>query len=77
MPELPRSSGNRTVAVLRTLGFEVARQRGSHIVLRRIVPGGKVGCAVPLHKQLAAGTLREILRQAHVTVEEFVAAMDA
>lgn len=72
MPELPRISGREAVKVFESMGFVVARQRGSHVVLRR----GDVGCVVPLHKSLAVGTLRSAIRQAGITPEEFVAAMD-
>jgi len=50
------------------LGFVVARQRGSHIVLRR----GASGCVVPNHKEIRPGTLAGILKQAGVSVEEFI-----
>jgi len=71
-PKLPMVSGEETVRVLRRLGFVPIRQRGSHVVLRKQVPDGESGCVVPLHKELALGTLRSVLRQAGVTPEEFV-----
>ena len=70
MPKLPRMSGEDAVKVFRKLGFLVARQRGSHIVMRR----GDRGCVIPLHRELAVGTLRNAIRQAGITVEEFVEA---
>ena len=54
------------------LGFEQVRQRGSHIVLKKQTPEGAVGCVVPLHRELAIGTLRGILKQAGVTPDEFM-----
>ena len=54
------------------LGFVQVRQRGSHVVLKRQTPKGDVGCVVPLHRELAVGTLRGILRQAGVTPDEFI-----
>jgi predicted RNA binding protein YcfA (HicA-like mRNA interferase family) len=72
MPKLPRISGERAIAVLEHLGFRKARQRGSHVVLRR----GESGCVIPLHKKLAVGTLRSAFRQAAVTPEEFVDALE-
>ena len=71
-PKLPLVSGEETVRVLRRLGFVPIRQRGSHMVLRKQMPDGELGCVVPLHKELALGTLRSILRQAGVTPEEFI-----
>lgn len=69
MPELPRISGREAIKAFESMGFAVARQRGSHVVLRR----GDVGCVIPLHKSLAVGTLRSAIRQAQITPEEFVA----
>jgi predicted RNA binding protein YcfA (HicA-like mRNA interferase family) len=69
MPRLPRVSGAEVIRALAKLGFEQVRQRGSHVVLRRV----DKGCVVPLHKELAIGTLRGVLKQAGVSVEEFMA----
>ena len=68
MPELPRISGREAIQVFERMGFVQTRQRGSHVVLRR----GIVGCVIPLHKSLAVGTLRSAIRQAGITVDEFV-----
>jgi predicted RNA binding protein YcfA (HicA-like mRNA interferase family) len=57
---------------LERLGFVQVRQRGSHVVLKKQTPEGAVGCAVPLHRELAPGTLRGILKQAQVTLDEFM-----
>ena len=72
MPKLPRVSGQETIRALERLGFVQIRQRGSHIVLKKQTPEGAIGCVVPLHRQLAIGTLRGILRQADVTPDEFM-----
>jgi len=75
MPKLPRISGDETIRILKGMGFEYARQQGSHVVLRKETPEGVLGCVVPLHRELAVGTLRNILRQAGVTPEEFTSAL--
>lgn len=54
------------------LGFAFLRQRGSHMIYRRDTPVGSTGCVIPRHRELAPGTLRGILKQAGVTVEEFL-----
>jgi predicted RNA binding protein YcfA (HicA-like mRNA interferase family) len=72
MPKLRRVSGQEAIHVLERLGFVQVRQRGSHVVLKRQTPEGEVGCVVPLHRELAIGTLRGVLRQARVTPEEFM-----
>ncbi|HMA88573.1 MAG TPA: type II toxin-antitoxin system HicA family toxin [Burkholderiales bacterium] len=68
MPKLPRVSGAEVVRALQRLGFVVARQRGSHIVMRR----GSSGCVVPNHQELKTGTLSGVLKQAGVSAEEFL-----
>ena len=72
MPRLPRISGHEAIRVLERLGFLQARQRGSHVIMRR---GGR-GCAIPLHRELAIGTLHGALRQAGISPEEFVTAYE-
>jgi predicted RNA binding protein YcfA (HicA-like mRNA interferase family) len=71
MPKLPRVSGAEAVRAFQRLGFEIARQKGSHIVMRR----GTSGCVVPNHRDLKTGTLAGALRQAGVTADEFIAAL--
>ncbi len=68
MPDLPSISGKKAIKVFGRLGFVAARQRGSHVVLRK----GSCGCVVPLHKSLAKGTLRGAIKQAGLSVDEFL-----
>jgi predicted RNA binding protein YcfA (HicA-like mRNA interferase family) len=76
MPRLQRVSGQEAIRVLERLGFEKIRQRGSHVVLKKQTAEGTVGCVVPLHRELAIGTLRSVLRQARVTPDEFMENLD-
>jgi predicted RNA binding protein YcfA (HicA-like mRNA interferase family) len=69
--KLPVISGADCVKALSKIGFEVYRQRGSHIVLVRKSPPSQT--TIPNHKELDRGTLRAIIRQAGLTVEEFIA----
>jgi predicted RNA binding protein YcfA (HicA-like mRNA interferase family) len=72
-PKLPPTSGEKTIRTLKYLGFVVIRQRGSHVVLKKQVSKQEeITCVVPLHDELATGTLRGILKQAGVTAEEFI-----
>ncbi len=71
MPKLPVISGMSAIRALEKLGFSVVRQRGSHIVLRK----GFIGCVVPNHHELKTGTLAGILKQADVSVDEFIKAL--
>lgn len=72
MPKLRRMSGEETIRALERLGFKRVRQRGSHVILRKETPQGAVGCVVPLHRELAVGTLHGILRQANIRAEELL-----
>ena len=73
MPKLPIVSGTDAVRALERVGFNVVRQRGSHMVLRR----GSAGCVVPNHRELKIVTLSGILKQAGVSADEFIAALHA
>lgn len=59
------------IKVLSKLGFIVIRQRGSHIVLKGFYKEKKRTVVVPKHKEIAIGTLKGILFQAGLTIEEF------
>jgi predicted RNA binding protein YcfA (HicA-like mRNA interferase family) len=72
MPRLPRISGKKAIKALQKMGFEYIRQKGSHVILKKQMPQGEIGCVVPLHNTLAAGTLKGILRQANIEVEDFI-----
>lgn len=72
MPKLRPVSGAEAIRALERLGFVRVRQRGSHVVLRKQSIEGDIGCVVPLHSELAVGTLRGVLRQANLTPEEFL-----
>jgi predicted RNA binding protein YcfA (HicA-like mRNA interferase family) len=72
VPSLRRMSGEEVINALERLGFVKVRQRGSHVILKKQTLEGDIGCVVPLHHELAVGTLRGILRQARTTPEEFM-----
>ena len=70
--KLPRSvSGSDVIRALEQLGFTVLRQAGSHVRLGR----GPIRVTVPLHPSVAPGTLKSILRQAQIDIDEFIAAL--
>jgi len=72
MGKLPAITGEQLLKALLRNGFEISRQRGSHVQIRKYVDGEKVSFPVPVHKgkTLKPGTLRGILRKADVTVDE-------
>jgi predicted RNA binding protein YcfA (HicA-like mRNA interferase family) len=73
MPSPPLVSGKEAVRALQRLGFVFIRQKGSHAILRRVTSDGARGCVVPMHSEIQPGTLRGILKQAGVSVEELAA----
>ena len=70
MPKLPQVSGKDAVQVFEKAGWNVARQKGSHIVLVR--PGSIYSLSIPLHDELGPGLLRDQIRKAGLTVDEFI-----
>jgi len=71
MPKFPGLSGKDIVRALEKLGFQVARQPESHIMMKR---GGK-GCVVPNHKEVKVGTVNGVLRQAEISADDFQKAL--
>jgi len=69
MPKLPVVSGDDLVKALEKLGYEIDRIRGSHMMLRA---AGRPPLVVPRHRKLDRGTLRGILRDAGISVEELI-----
>ncbi len=70
MPKLPTVSGQEVVKALSKIGFKFRRQVGSHMILKRQLDGKRL--AIPNHREIPKGTLRAIIRQAGLTVDEFV-----
>jgi len=70
VPRLPVVSGVDVVKALAEIGCEVDHQTGSHMILRHKEPPHR-RLTVPMHHELAKGTLRAIIRHAGLTVEEF------
>ena len=69
--KLPTDLSGRDVrAALERAGFLFRRQKGSHMVLRRDEPFARV--IVPDHKQIRLGTLRRIVADAGLTVDQFI-----
>jgi len=72
MPKLPVLSGKEIMKALSKAGFEVSRQRGSHVVMTKVAGEGKLVAVVPMHKEVDPGTLLAILAQANLTREQFL-----
>lgn len=71
MPQLPRLSGRAVVKSFGRNGWELARQKGSHMIL--VKTGSWATLSVPDHREVAPGTLRSLIRASGLTVEEFIA----
>ena len=72
MSKLPAVSCRQAVAAFKKVGYEVDHQTGSHVILRnREYPFRRL--TVPNHKEIAKGTFRSLIREAGLTVDEFVA----
>jgi predicted RNA binding protein YcfA (HicA-like mRNA interferase family) len=64
-------SGRDAARAFQAAGWSVAGQVGSHLILTK--SGHRANLSVPLHKELATGTLRALIRAAGMTVDEFLA----
>jgi predicted RNA binding protein YcfA (HicA-like mRNA interferase family) len=71
MPPLPVLSGDRAIRAFLKGGWTKDRQHGSHVILLK--SGMNVSLSVPLHRELAPGTLRSLIRLAGLSAEEFLA----
>jgi predicted RNA binding protein YcfA (HicA-like mRNA interferase family) len=70
MPPLPKLSGREVVRVFERFGWNVARQKGSHIIL--VKDDHIATLSVPDHKEVAKGTLRSLIKASDLTVSEFI-----
>ncbi|UCE39310.1 MAG: type II toxin-antitoxin system HicA family toxin [Thermoplasmata archaeon] len=69
---LPRISGEAVVKVLTKLGYKVVRQKGSHLRLKDPDNPSHKPVTVPLHKSIKPGLLRKIIKDAGLSVKEFI-----
>lgn len=73
MPPVPILKPREVVRAFRVLGWVIARQKGSHIVM--IKQGNIATLSIPNHAEVARGTLRSLISKAGLTVDEFIAAL--
>jgi len=73
---LPVVSGDKLIKLLTKLGYEIVRQKGSHVRLRKKTEIGEHNITVPKHKEIAKGTLNDILSKVslwnNISKEELV-----
>ena len=70
MSRLPLVSGKDAVRAFERIGYRASHQTGSHIILRHESPPHR-HLSVPNHREIARGTLRGLIRDAGLTVDEF------
>ncbi len=69
MSKLPRSlKPNKVIKALQKAGFDIDHTTGSHYIMKK----GSLRTTIPYHRSVKTGTLRSILRQADVTIDEFI-----
>lgn len=73
MPRLPVISGKQAIAAFIRLGWVIHRQKGSHVTLKR--DGSMYLITIPLHDPLGRGLLRDQIRKANITIEQYLAAL--
>lgn len=73
MPKLPIVSGKEVIKALSKIGFQHIRTSGSHAIINKEdKEKGKITIPVPLHKELAKGTLKSIMRQTRINLEQLL-----
>lgn len=70
MGRLGNISGKEAVKAFQKAGWQQIGQVGSHLVM--VKPGSRVNLSIPQHKELSVGTLRALIRNAGLTVEQFL-----
>jgi predicted RNA binding protein YcfA (HicA-like mRNA interferase family) len=73
-PHQPVVSGRRLIKVLEADGWQVVRQRGSHVRLKK--SGARAALVVPVHQELKKGTLARILREAGLSPDDLRRALN-
>ncbi len=72
MPKLPIISGKKAIEILEKDGYFVIRTKGSHFQLSH---SEKKSITIPIYKTLDRGTLRKIIRDAEISVSDFIRLM--
>jgi predicted RNA binding protein YcfA (HicA-like mRNA interferase family) len=70
MPQVPLLKPRDVIKIFKKLGWEVARSKGSHIILTKV--GNIATLSIPNHSEVARGTLRSLIDKSGLTIEEFL-----
>ena len=71
MAKIPQVSGKQAIKAFQKIGYEITRQKGSHIRLHYF-SSEKNPLTVPAHKRIGKGLIRKLLRDSEISVEEFI-----
>jgi predicted RNA binding protein YcfA (HicA-like mRNA interferase family) len=74
VPNVPILRPKQVVKTFEKLGWEVVRQRGSHIILTKV--GHVATLSVPNHAEVARGTLRTLIARAGISMDEFLETLE-
>jgi len=75
MAAVPLLRPHEVIKAFEKLGWEVARQRGSHIIMTK--PGHIATLSIPNHPHVARGTLRSLIARAGISLEEFLSTVES
>ncbi|PYI47257.1 MAG: hypothetical protein DMF11_06600 [Verrucomicrobia bacterium] len=70
MSKLPDVSGTELVKALQKAGFLILGQKGSHVSMEKVDSAGPWRTIVPMHREIARGTLHDIPKQTELTRDE-------
>jgi len=71
-PRLPVVSGKKAIRAFQRMGYEVSRQRGSHVRLIHPKKHKHSPLTIPLHKELDTGLLRDLIRESGLELDAFL-----
>ena len=73
MPQVPLLSPKEVIKIFEKFGWNVARQKGSHIIMTK--PNNIATLSIPNHKEVARGTLKSLILKSGLSIEEFINAV--
>ena len=71
MGRLRNISGREVCKILSKHGFVQVRQKGSHVIMQKVIENSTITVPVPLHSEIRIGTLQSIIRQSGISRSEF------
>lgn len=72
MTKVPITSGSKIIKAYKKQGFRVDRQKGSHVIMVKDTPNGRISFPVPLYNEIDRNLLRIIIKQSKVKTEDFL-----